>query len=84
MFSPVVATLPNANRLNISPSREPESSILAQRKTKFRTFFPSDINCGNARDNDDIATQRIKDLDDEGINNITELCITTQDIVYLI
>ena len=37
-FSPVNAALPNANRLKISPLQEPESSILAPRKTKSRTI----------------------------------------------
>ena len=44
LFSPVIAALPNANRLKISPLQEPESSILAPRKTKSRTtptFSPS-------------------------------------------
>ena len=31
LFSPVIAALPNANRLKISPLHEPESSILAIR-----------------------------------------------------
>ena len=44
LVSPVIATLPNANRLKISPLQGPESSILAPRKTKSRTtptFSPS-------------------------------------------
>ena len=47
LFSPVIAALPNANRLKISPLQEPESSILAPRKTKSRTistFSPSNSN----------------------------------------
>ena len=44
LFSPVIAALPDANRLKMSPLQEPESSILAPRKTKSRTtptFSPS-------------------------------------------
>ena len=37
LFSPVIAALPNANRIKISPLQEPESSILAPRKTQSRT-----------------------------------------------
>ena len=47
LFSPVIAALPNANRLKISPLQEPESSILAPRMTKSRTtptFSPSTSN----------------------------------------
>ena len=47
LLSPVIAALPNANRLKISPLQEPESSILAPRKTKSRTtptFSPSTSN----------------------------------------
>ena len=47
LFSPVIAALPNANRLKISPLQEPESSILAPRTTKSRTtptFSPSTSN----------------------------------------
>ena len=47
LFSPVIAALPNANRLKISPLQEPKSSILAPRKTKSRTthtFSPSTSN----------------------------------------
>ena len=47
LFSPVIAALPNANRLKISPLHEPESSILAPKKTKSRTtstFSPSNSN----------------------------------------
>ena len=44
LLSPVIAALPNANRLKMSPLHEHESSILAPRKTKSRTistFSPS-------------------------------------------
>ena len=47
LFSPVIAALPNANPLKISPLQEPESSILAPRKAKSRTistFSPSNSN----------------------------------------
>ena len=47
LFSPVIATLPNANRLKMSHVQEPESPILAPRKTKSRTistFSPSTSN----------------------------------------
>ena len=47
LFSPVIAALTNANRLKISPLQEPESSILAPRKTTSRTvstFSPSNTN----------------------------------------
>ena len=37
-FSPVIAALPNANRLKMYPLHEPESSILAPRKTQSRTI----------------------------------------------
>ena len=40
LFSPVIAALPNVNRLKSSPLQEPESSILAPRKTKSRTKLP--------------------------------------------
>ena len=47
LFSPIIAALPNANRLKISPLQEPESSILAPRKMKScttPTFSPSTSN----------------------------------------
>ena len=47
LFSPVIAALPNANRLKIDPLHEPESSILAPRRTQSRTmstFSPSNSN----------------------------------------
>ena len=47
LFSTVIAALPNANRLQMSPLQEPESSILAPRETKSRTiytFSPSNSN----------------------------------------
>ena len=43
LFSPVIAALPNANRLTIYPLHEPESSILALRKTKSRTIFTLNV-----------------------------------------
>ena len=39
LFSPVIAALPNANRLKMSPLQEPESSILAPRKTIPYYYF---------------------------------------------
>ena len=36
LSSPVIATLPNANRLKMSPLQEPESSMVAPRKIKYR------------------------------------------------
>ena len=39
LFSPVIAALPNANRLKKFPLQEPESSILAPRKIKSRMFL---------------------------------------------
>ena len=47
LFRPVIAALPNANRLKISPLQEPESSILVPRKTQSRTistFSPPNLN----------------------------------------
>ena len=40
LISPVIAAPPNANRLTMSPLQEPESSILAPRKTTSRTQLP--------------------------------------------
>ena len=47
LFSPVIAALPNANRLKIAPLQEPDYSIMAPRKTKSRilsTSSPSNSN----------------------------------------
>ena len=47
LFSPVVAAPHNANRFKMSPLQEPESSILAPRKTQsctISTFSPSNTN----------------------------------------
>ena len=42
-----------------------------------------EIKCGKASGNDDIATEMIKGLDDEGIKKITELCNIVYDKGYL-
>ena len=42
-----------------------------------------EMNCGKACGNDDIATEMIKALDDEGIKKITELCNLVYDTGYL-
>ena len=43
----------------------------------------TDIKCGKASGNDDIATEMIKALDDKGIKTITELCNLVYDTGYL-
>ena len=42
-----------------------------------------EMKCGKASGNDDIATEMIKVLDDEGIKKITELCNLVYDTGYL-
>ena len=42
-----------------------------------------EMKCGKASGNDDIATEMIKALDDEGIKKITELCNLVYDTGYL-
>ena len=41
------------------------------------------MKCGKASGNDDIASEIIKALDDEGIKKITELCNLVYDTGYL-
>ena len=43
----------------------------------------TEMKCGKASGNDDIATERIKALDDKGIKKITELCNLVYDTEYL-
>ena len=42
-----------------------------------------EMKCGKASGNDNIATEIIKALDDEGIKKITELCNLVYDTGYL-
>ena len=42
-----------------------------------------EMKCGKASGNDDIATEMIKALDDEGVKEITELCNLVYDTGYL-
>ena len=42
-----------------------------------------EMKCGKASGNDDIATEMIKALDDEGIKKITELCNLVYDTGHL-
>ena len=42
-----------------------------------------EMKCGKASGNDDIATEMIKALDDEGIKKITEQCNLVYDTGYL-
>ena len=43
----------------------------------------NEMKCGRASGNDDIATEMIKAMDDEGIKKITELCNLVYDTGYL-